>query len=136
MVVIKNIEAEATLKIRKKVLWPQESLAYVALEDDDQGLHYGLFLEDKLISVISVFVKDTKAQFRKFATLQAYQSMGYGSLLFDHMLKAVKAMAVCEIWCNARRDAESFYRRFDFEVLEGSDFVKKNVTYRLMALKL
>ena len=40
------------------------------LQDDEDGLHFGLFNKEKLVSVVSLFIDGEEAQFRKFATLQ------------------------------------------------------------------
>lgn len=65
---IKKIKAEQTWEIRHKVMWPNKPLAYVKISNDLEGLHYGLFVADKLVSVVSLFIKGEVAQFRKFAT--------------------------------------------------------------------
>ena len=78
MVEIRSIEAEDTLAIRHEVMWPDQPLDYVKLPDDEKGLHYGLFYEGELITVVSLFLDRESAQFRKLATLQHYQGKGYG----------------------------------------------------------
>ena len=81
---IREIKAEDTWPMRHKVMWPDQPLDYVILPQDEEGLHYGLFKEDKLISVISLFINQEEAQFRKFATATEAQGKGYGSALLHH----------------------------------------------------
>lgn len=65
--------------LRHEVMWPDEDFDYIKLKDDDAGIHFGLFKENMLISVVSLFVDKDEAQFRKFATLKSEQGKGYGS---------------------------------------------------------
>ncbi len=131
-ILIKRISAEVTLDVRHQVLWPSKPVDYVRLAEDDNGLHFGLYLEEVLISVISVFVHNGEAQFRKFATLENYQGLGYGSKLFKHMLSVIESMGVRRIWCNARLDANGFYKRVGFEDMDDSIFYKGEIGYTIM----
>ena len=132
MIKIRSITAEETLEVRHEVLWPNKPIDYVRIENDTEGEHYGLYLNDQLVSVISVFISDGEAQFRKFATLQEYQGKGYGTKIFEHMIKTLNDKHVQRIWCNARLNANDFYKRYGFENMEDSAFVKGNVEYTIM----
>jgi len=110
--VIKEITSEETLAIRHKVMWPNKSIDYIRIPNDSTGSHYGLFLNDKLISVISLFIQDNSAQFRKFATLSKYQGIGFGSVLLREIIEIVKRDKLSKIWCNARIDKSNFYTKF------------------------
>lgn len=57
---IKEIKAEETWRLRRKVLWPNKTLEYVKLDEDKFGRHYGLFLDEKLTSVISISLREVK----------------------------------------------------------------------------
>ncbi|MFS0560927.1 GNAT family N-acetyltransferase [Terribacillus sp. 179-K 1B1 HS] len=121
--VIKQIPKEMTWEIRHLVLWPDKEFDYVVLENDDAGKHYGLFIDDKLVSVISLFIKKNEAQFRKFATLQEEQGKGYGSLLLKYTLNQCQRLGVNRVWCNARQDKVPFYKKFGLQ--ETSLFLVK-----------
>ncbi|KAK8092014.1 hypothetical protein PG997_002375 [Apiospora hydei] len=43
---IRAITPSETHNLRHRVLWPHKPLEYVQLEEDDQGHHFGVFLED------------------------------------------------------------------------------------------
>lgn len=131
MVGIRSISTEETLAIRHAVLWPDKPMEHVKLADDPSGYHYGLYLEHELTSVISVFLEGREARFRKFATIKSHQGKGYGSRIFDYMLNEIKYMDVDRIWCDARVDALSFYRRFGFTEV-GEVFYKSDVAYKVM----
>ncbi|MFY0592357.1 GNAT family N-acetyltransferase [Roseivirga sp.] len=131
MITINSIKAEDTWPIRHKVMWPNESLEFVKLAEDMRGLHFGLFENDRLVSVVSLFITDSEAQFRKLATLVAHQGKGYGSALINHILEESKALNISRIWCNARLDKTSFYHKFDLKETAHS-FVKNGQSYVVM----
>ncbi|SDD14303.1 hypothetical protein SAMN05421663_10754 [Terribacillus halophilus] len=57
---IKQITKEMTWEIRHLVLWTDKEFDYVVLENDDAGKHYGLFIGDKLVSVIIYSLRKVK----------------------------------------------------------------------------
>ncbi|HDZ05923.1 MAG TPA: GNAT family N-acetyltransferase [Maribacter sp.] len=112
-------------------MWPNKSIDYVKLPNDIEGRHYGLFLNEKLISVISLFITDTEAQFRKFATIKEYQGKGYGSLLLQEIIGVAKNENLSKIWCNARQNKTDFYTKFGM-VSTNRTFVKGAVDFVIM----
>ena len=131
MVSIRQISAADTWELRHRVMWPDKDLSFVKLPDDNEGLHFGLFLDGHLISVASLFVTGTRAQLRKFATWQAFQGQGYGSQLLKYILQESDNLKLTEVWCHARVDAQQLYRRFGFAGT-GHRFTKENVAYEEM----
>lgn len=111
-------------------MYPQESIDFVKLEDDDKGKHLGLYNDSELISVISLFERGSAMQFRKFATRTERQGRGYGSVLLRYAIDRAIAKGFSTIWCNARLNAISLYERFGFRQVGegwrqwGIDFVK------------
>ncbi|MFM9279513.1 GNAT family N-acetyltransferase [Paenibacillus jiagnxiensis] len=128
---IRSIDKENAWRIRHEVMWPDRELAYVQLEDDDRGWHYGLFVGERLVSVVSLFIDQDEAQFRKFATLEAEQGKGYGSRLLRHVMEEAEQAGVKRIWCNARREKARFYRKFGLRET-GKTFVKGGKEYVIM----
>ncbi len=126
---IKEIPHFMVWEIRQKVMWPDKPLSYVQLEDDENGFHFGLFIQEKLVSIISLFVSNNEAQFRKFATLEEYQGRGYGSLLLKHVISIAKQKGVNRLWCNARINKTSLYEKFEMNCTnerftkDGQDYV-------------
>ncbi len=112
-------------------MWPDQSLAYVKLPQDKNGIHFGLFKNEKLISVISLFIKGKSAQFRKFATIHLEQGKGYGSLLLSHLIEYTTQKTIAEIWCNARVDKADFYKKFGM-VETTKTYVKENIPFVVM----
>ncbi|OEK00576.1 GNAT family N-acetyltransferase [Roseivirga sp. 4D4] len=130
-VIIKNITAEDTWSLRHQVMWPNEDIDYVKLPEDESGIHYGLFINDELTAVVSLFINDREAQFRKLATAVEAQGKGYGTMLLKHLMQEVQTLEVNRIWCNARADKASFYHRFGLKETART-FIKKGQSYVVM----
>ncbi|MBU8878857.1 GNAT family N-acetyltransferase [Bacillus sp. FJAT-29790] len=126
-----KIDKEKAWELRHRVMWSDKAFDYIKLEDDDLGIHFGLFKENILISVISLFINNEEGQFRKFATLQQEQGKGYGSALLDYLIQEAQNRGVKRIWCNARVNKVNFYKKFG---LEESDcrFTKGGKSYVIM----
>jgi GNAT superfamily N-acetyltransferase len=128
---ITKIDKEKAWELRHKVMWPDKAFDYIKLEDDHLGIHFGLFRENILISVISLFINNEEGQFRKFATLQQEQGKGYGSILLHFVINEAKNRGVNRIWCNARNNKMNFYKKFGLQETNYS-FIKGGKTYVIM----
>lgn len=112
-------------------MWPDKSINYVKLPQDKQGIHYGLYLAKELVSVISLFITEEEAQFRKFATLTSKQGKGYGTRLLTHLVAEARYKGVKRLWCNARVDKTAYYERFQMKRTQTT-FSKDGVDYVIM----
>ncbi len=112
-------------------MWPEKDISYVQLPEDEDGHHFGLYLSGELVSVVSLFVKGQRAQFRKFATLPQYQGKGYGSMLLQHLFRQAATQGITQLWCNARKEKASFYRRFGLQETNHT-FMKDGKSYVVM----
>ncbi|MFD1413672.1 GNAT family N-acetyltransferase [Oceanobacillus jeddahense] len=126
-----KIQQEQAWKLRHEVMWPDEDFNYIKLKDDDSGIHLGLFKDNRLISVVSLFIDKGEAQFRKFATLKSEQGKGYGGRLLESVFEEAKLHEVKRIWCNARKNKRHFYHKFGFRET-GTSFVKNGKSYVIM----
>ena len=117
MLKIKNIQASETWDLRHRVMAPNRLFDSIKLPKDEEGLHFGLFEEEKLISVISLFIENDTAQFRKFSTEISEQNKGYGSILLNHTIEESIKNNVKNLWCNARMTALRFYEKFEFKAV-------------------
>ncbi|TLP79708.1 GNAT family N-acetyltransferase [Maribacter sp. ACAM166] len=129
-----EITAEETAPIRHEVLWPNEPIDFVILPNDAIGRHFGLFLNETLISVVSLFVKHKEVQFRKFATCTEYQGKGYGTLLLNEIMRIVQQEKLSRMWCNARVNKINYYTKFGMRVTH-TYFSKKGIDYVVMERK-
>jgi ribosomal protein S18 acetylase RimI-like enzyme len=111
-------------------MWPDKPLDFVILPNDIKGLHYGLFADGQLVSVISMFVDGGHAQFRKFATDNAYQGKGFGTQLLTFLIEEAKNSGIKTLSCDARVTAINFYEKFGMKVASevfqksGREYVK------------
>ena len=112
-------------------MWPDHPIDYVKLTNDADGTHFGLFQNEKLVSVVSLFVDQHEAQFRKFATLADYQGHGIGTRLLKHVFDEALRLKLKRIWCNARVDKRGFYHRFGMTETDQT-FTKGGIDYVVM----
>ncbi|WP_340023413.1 GNAT family N-acetyltransferase [Paenibacillus sp. FSL K6-1096] len=126
---IRKIDKEEAWKLRHEVMWPEREPDYIKLDDDDKGVHYGLYQGERLVSVLSLFINGTEAQLRKFATLELEQGLGYGTRLLKAVLEEAEQAGVRRIFCNARTYKAGFYKKFGMQTTNqvfskgGKDYV-------------
>lgn len=125
---IRNVNLDTIWKIRQEVMYPLEEISYVQLPEDNSGRHLGLYIDGKLVSVVSLFEQGEDIQFRKFATLVDEQGKGYGSRLLDYVMKQAYGDGKQLIWCNARVAASGFYERFGM-YSTGDSWWKKDIEF-------
>ncbi|PZR26891.1 MAG: GNAT family N-acetyltransferase [Citrobacter freundii] len=131
---VRNVDLQTIWKIRQEVMYPTEALSYVQLADDESGKHLGLFIDGRLVSIVSLFERGDAVQFRKFATLDAEQGKGYGTALLDYIMQQAIANGKRSIWCNARVLASGFYERFGMYTT-GLSWWKKDLEFVKMEKK-
>ncbi|PJJ54789.1 GNAT family N-acetyltransferase [Hymenobacter chitinivorans] len=134
-VAIRPITPEQTYPLRHAVLWPDKPREYVQVENDGAGYHFGAFLGEELVAVISLFVDAGQARFRKFATAPEWQKQGIGSRLLERVMQEARQLGAGQLWCDARQDAAAFYQRFGM-VGEGPVFYKGDIPYQRMRVGL
>ncbi|WP_375448222.1 GNAT family N-acetyltransferase [uncultured Fibrella sp.] len=123
------ITAPDTYPLRHSVLWPDKPLDYVRIDDDEQGHHYGTYLDSELVAVISLFVDGGSARFRKFATRPDQQNKGLGTSLLHHVFAEARRLGARTICCDARISAAAFYQRFGMQ-RTGAIFYKGLIPYQ------
>lgn len=132
---IKSIEASQTWQIRHEVMWPDQPFEFVQLEEDNLGLHFGVFDQEKLVSIVSCFLVDNEMQFRKLATLEAYQGRGIASELLKYIFRFAKDKDLKKVWCNARTNKKQFYEKFGM-VDTHKTFTKAGQEFTIMEVLL
>jgi predicted GNAT family N-acyltransferase len=123
---IKKITYLDTFPIRSAVLRqgkPIETCFFLG-DDAEETTHFGLFDDEKLIGVASVFKvnnenfeQNNQFQLRGMAILSEYQGLGFGNLLLKEVCKFVITKNAEVLWFNAREKAVNFYQNFGFSVL-------------------
>jgi GNAT superfamily N-acetyltransferase len=130
---IEQIHPVLTWRIRHEAMYPEQPFDFVKLDSDYDGIHFGLYADDQLTAVVSLFEDGEICQFRKFATLPASQGKGYGGLLLAHIVSFIKETGAKKLWCNARVDATGFYAKFGFEQT-AKTFTKNGYDFVIMEL--
>jgi GNAT superfamily N-acetyltransferase len=132
---IEQIRFDLTWRIRHEVMYPDLPFDAIKLENDPNGIHFGLYTNDQLIAVVSLFKLGPAYQFRKFATRVSAQGKGYGTLLLKHIISHVKDAGAERLWCNARVSAAAFYSKFGFK--ETDQLSRNNdIDFVIMELQL
>jgi GNAT superfamily N-acetyltransferase len=125
---IKKVSVEAILPIRHKVLWPDKPFEFVKVEGDEEGIHFGLYENSELVTIISLFEEGKSLRFRKFATLPDYQNRGLGKMMILKVIEYAKKNNFERLWCDARTDALNFYERVGFKKF-SEPFFKEEIEY-------
>ncbi len=132
---IEQIHPALTWRIRHEAMYPDQPFNFVKLDNDFDGLHFGLYANDQLTAVVSLFEEADVWQFRKFATVPESQGNGFGTLLLQHIIGYARARGAKKLWCNARTNAKPFYGKFGFQPTEKT-FTKSGYDFVIMALEL
>ncbi len=130
MIEIKKITAFETIIVRHPVLRPGRPIESCHFDGDDMPTtsHFGLFLENQLAGVISVFKiqnklfsEENQYQFRGMAVLSEFQKKGFGEQLLQYCENEIRLKSGNLIWFNARETAIGFYEKSGYEIL-GDQF--------------
>ena len=123
MIAIKKISSSEALPIRHLVLRKGQAIEKcIYLNDDSETTsHFGLYENDTLSAIISVFQTKNKIftdekqfQIRGMAVLENHQKKGFGAALVRHVEAYLKKQKQYTIWFNARNIAVGFYEKMDF----------------------
>lgn len=142
---IKQIPSSATFAVRLPVLRPGKPVESCVFDGDDlpSTVHFGIFEDQNLIGVISVFKansdllpQNNQFQIRGMAVLDSHQKRGLG----DRLVKAAEDYIVSQnadaIWFNAREIAVGFYKKMGYEIIgipfTIGDIGVHHVMYRLL----
>tara|TARA_R110000796_G_scaffold88850_2_gene191753 strand:- start:14607 stop:15014 length:408 start_codon:yes stop_codon:yes gene_type:complete len=129
MISIKKITTTQTYHLRHTVMWPNHPIDFIKLPEDEEGVHFGLFENDELVCIVSLFIKNKTAQFRKLATKVSDQGKGYATQILHHIILYCSQLKIEKLWCNARANKTSFYKKFGLDETKktyskgGIDFI-------------
>jgi GNAT superfamily N-acetyltransferase len=132
---IKKISSTETYPVRHEVLRkgkPIETCQFKG-DDDENTVHFGLFLKDKLVGIISVFKENNNLfpesnqfQIRGMAVLEAFQGKGFGAELVKKAENHCISLNTDLIWFNAREKAVPFYEKLNYKIT-GDSFLIPDV---------
>jgi GNAT superfamily N-acetyltransferase len=135
MLTIEQIRPELTWRLRQQVLYPAQKLYEMEMDEDHHGYHFGAFMDNKLVGVVSLFINGADCQFRKFAVDASVQHQGLGTTMLKHITNFAVNERVQRLWCNARITAIDFYLKHGFEHT-GKLFSKNGFDYEILEKKL
>lgn len=142
---VRQIQTLETIPLRWAVLRPgkPEKTAHFQGDDDPQTRHFGLYRNQELVGIASLFAIEapnmpgiSAFQLRGMAIAPAHQRAGLGADLLRGCIKHVIATGARVLWCNARTSAAGFYRKHGFEILEGEFEIPDVGPHFRMLLKL
>ncbi len=141
MLKIREIQAIETYDLRLKVLKTSEKYIYKYQGDfDTKTKHFGAFLDENCIGIVSVMKNSLAAysqkqiQLRGMAVAPKMQGKNVGKQLIQFIEKQYKQKNVSLIWCNAREYAVPFYKKLGFESI-GDKFYIEHVCFHYKMIK-
>lgn len=116
MITVSEADYNEVLKIRQQVMYPDKSIDEVKIDNDNMGIHLGVFDDGNLMTIASIFLdKERNLQFRKLATHVEVQGKGYATEFMKWLDDYAKDVKLNSVWCNARKDVIGFYKKFGYE---------------------
>jgi predicted GNAT family N-acyltransferase len=132
MLSIEQITPHLTWRLRRDILYPGQYLHDMEMEEDNNGYHFGAFINNELVAVASLFKHEADDwQFRKFAVSDTVQKQGIGKQLLNYITNFAVSENGHRLWCNARLSATGFYARYGF-TKTGNAFHKNGFDYIIM----
>jgi len=123
---LKQITSHDTFIVRQPVLRPGRGIETCVFDGDDlpTTIHFGIFDEEELVGVISVFeaahpeFKESRQfQIRGMAVLESQQKKGLGDRLVQHAEDYINQKQGERIWFNAREIAVGFYQKTGYTLI-------------------
>ena len=145
--IVKRITSNDCKPLRHQVLWPHillEKDCIIDIDSRKDAIHLGVFNEEKLISICSLFKSENEHfpnrknsyQLRAMATSPNSRGINAGKLVVQEALRVLKEVNSDLLWCNAREVALGFYTKLGFSI-EGDFFDVKNIgPHKVMYVKL
>ena len=140
---IKKISSIETYPVRHEVLRkgkPIETCQFKG-DNDEYTTHFGFFLEDKLVGIISIFKENNilfpesiQFQIRGMAVLEEFQGKGLGAELVKKAENHCLNLNADLIWFNARENAVPFYEKLNYKII-GDSFLIPDVGIHFVMYK-
>ena len=140
---VMQISPQDTYGIRQQMLRPGLEIDHCKFQndEDDNTIHLGAFIEGRLVSVASFyfnnnprFNEDVQYQLRGMATLPEHQNQGFSRELLKFGFPLIKRNFCQLVWCNARLNAEGFYKKTGFEAI-GNTFNIPDIGHHILMIK-
>ncbi|MGG8495707.1 GNAT family N-acetyltransferase [Tenacibaculum sp. TC6] len=142
-ITVKKVKAKDTYSIRKEVLRKGIDLPYEFAGDlDEESIHLGAFVEGNLVGVATFMMstnslfKSNQYQLRGMATLPVVRGKGAGRKIIEFAIEVLKEKGIEVLWCNARKEATTFYEKLGFKVTGNLFMVEKVGPHYMMFVDL
>lgn len=121
------------LAIRVKVFVEEQ---HVPLEEerdayDDTALHFGAFVDGKMVGAGRVVLIDKKGKIGRVAILPEYRGLGIGTKIMETIMQTCREHKLDEVVLGAQLQALDFYEKLGFTA-EGAVFDDGGIPHRLM----
>jgi ribosomal protein S18 acetylase RimI-like enzyme len=123
---LKRISSNTARELRRIVLkknQPDSEFFYPG-DDDELTFHGGLFVNNELVAIASMFkqehpLKNVKNSWRLrgMAVSYNYQKNGFGTKVLKFCIENIKNLGAEILWCNARLEAIGFYKKYGFKII-------------------
>ena len=139
---LRQVELSALLELRERVLTPgHPNRPVIWPYDNEQALHYGLFVDGELVGCVSITPQDmpdrpanSPFHLHSMAVEPASQGQGLGRRMLAEVLSEVCDRGGDLIWATARPTAVSFYQRYGFEAGDEMRVAPTNAPMRYVWL--
>jgi GNAT superfamily N-acetyltransferase len=124
------VGASVLEELRRRVLRGSDPAkrARVPRDDDPTTMHFGGFVEDRLVVSASFYLASAPVheelvsyQLRFMATDFDVQGRGYGARVLAFALDALREEGAAQVWAYARDTALGFYVATGWNVVQGSE---------------
>lgn len=106
------------------------------LRGEERQLHFGLFLEDRLVAcVTAVPLSTSEARIRQTAVAPSFQRQGLASEMMRQVEAQLAARGFTSLTMHARSSAVGFYQKLGFRVI-GDEFIEVTIPHRVMVKAL
>jgi GNAT superfamily N-acetyltransferase len=120
---LRKVELSALLELRERVLTPgHPNRPVIWPYDNEQALHYGLFVDEELVGCVSITPQDMPGRranspfhLHSMAVEPTSQCRGLGRRMLDGVLCQVRDRGGDLVWATARPTAVGFYQQCGFE---------------------
>jgi len=132
-IIYNSPEYEAALDVRHEVLRKPLGLSFnlEELSEEENHLHCAAFYGPELIATASLVPDRLTCKMRQVAIKTMYQKQGIGSKLLDFIEQRAKSEGFKIIYCHARDQAVSFYKKNSY-VPEGDYFYEVGIAHLKM----
>ena len=127
---IEQISSALTWQLRRNELYPDRDYLDMKMPEDENGIHFGAFADNKIVGVVSLFNKVTDYEFREFAVSSSVLKPEIVQQLLTYISHYAITEGAIRLWCTTRVSEADFYNKNGFLPVgnvfekEGKDYVR------------